>query len=113
MKRIIFILSLILMIGTQAKSSDYYEGTCLDIVKQDPSQAFFYNCESYNIIPVNIPFIYYTVANGYVQTMTISQDALDLHCYENGKNAYFDIPVRVQNNGGSVVNCYIRIQFIK
>lgn len=112
MKRIIFILSLILMVGMQAKA-EYYEGTCIDIVYQDPSKDFYYNCSYCDIIPVNIPFIYYTVANGYVQTMTISQDALDLHCYENGRNDYFDIPVRVQNNGGSVVNCYIRIKFIK
>ena len=112
MKRIIFILSLIFMIGIQAKSN-YYEGTCIDIVHQDPSKDFYYNCSYCDIIPVNIPFILYTVANGYVQTMTIEQTDLEMHCYDFGKNDYFDIPVQVKNNGGGVVNCYIRIQFIK
>ena len=51
MKRIIFILSLIFMIGIQAKSN-YYEGTCIDIVHQDPSKDFYYNCSYCDIIPV-------------------------------------------------------------
>ena len=112
MKRIIFILSLILMVGMQAKA-EYYEGTCIDIFYQDPSKDFYYNCSYCDIIPVSIPFIYYTVENGYVQTMTITQASLEIHCYDFGRNDYFDIPVRVQNNGGNVVNCYIRIKFIK
>lgn len=112
MKRIMFILSLILMIGIQAKAQ-YHEDTCIDIVYQDISKDFNYNCSYCNIIPVNYPFVYYTVSNGYVQTMTISQHLLYEVCSDFGKKDYFDIPVRIQNSGGGVVNCYVRIQFIK
>ncbi|MCD8135522.1 MAG: hypothetical protein LUH01_06050, partial [Parabacteroides gordonii] len=77
MKRIIFILSLILMVGIQAKA-EYYEGTCIDIIYQDPSKEFYYNCSYCNIIQVNIHFIYYTLEKGYVQTMTFTQDSLEV-----------------------------------
>lgn len=120
MKRIIFILSLILMIGTQieAKTVQVYEGACLDIIQQDPLKDFYYDCvyENCQIIPApDFPFLVPCVQDGYVHSMSIDQFLLEEYCYKNGLNEYFDIPVQVRKNDsyGNIYNCYIRIQFIK
>lgn len=119
MKRIMFILSLILMIGMQAKakSVQVYEGACLDVIQQDPTKDFYYNCiyDNCQIIPApDYPFLVPYVQDGYVHNMKIDQDLLEKYCYRNGKNDYFDILVKVRENRYSnVYNCYIRIQFIK
>lgn len=118
MKRIMFILSLILMIGIQAKAlSPYlYEGACLDIVQHDPSQDFFYNCDfsNCNILPIYAAIVTPTVVNGYTQSMKIPSEILESE-YTPGYVEYLDIPVQAQYKQGSsqIYNCYIRIQFIK
>lgn len=119
MKRIIFILSLILMIGIQAKakSPQFYEGACLEIIQQDPKTDFYYNCvyDNCKIIPApNYPFLTPYVQDGYVHYMNITQSLLEEYCYSYGQNDYFDIAVKVKENQyGNIYNCYIRIQFIK
>lgn len=119
MKRIIFILSIILMIGTQvkAKSVQFYEGACLEIIQQDPKTDFYYNCiyDNCQIVPApDFPFLTPYVQDGYVHSMRIDQELLERYCYRFGQNDYFDIPVKVREKTfGNIYNCYIRIQFIK
>lgn len=113
MKRIIFILSLILMVGIQAKAQKgpVFEGSCIDVVRQDPTQGLFYNFPISHVLPIYCAFVTPTIVNGYTQSMTISDGEIEMLYFKNKQKGYYDLPIQVENNG-SVVNCYIRIQFI-
>lgn len=118
MKRIFFILSLILMIGIQAKaiSPSLYEGACLDSIQQDISQDFVYNCnfDDYKIFDfgTNYPFITPTVRDGYFQELRIDAESLYMHASGHGNREYLDILLKAKDKYNNIYNCYIRIQFI-
>lgn len=109
-----FIFSLILMIGMQVKaqSSYTYEGACIDVIRQNPTQGLFYNLPISNVLPIDCAFVTPKVVNGYTQSITISQVEIELLYSKNRQNGYYDLPVQVRDNNGQIYNCYIRIQFI-
>lgn len=109
MKRIMFILSLILMIGMQAKAQN---GTCIGTIYQDPTQGLFYTLGNSHVLPIDCAFVTPKVVNGYTESFTISQGEIELLYSRNKEIGYYDIPVRFEN-GGNIYSGYIRIKFIK
>lgn len=109
MKRIIFILSLIFMIGIQAKAQS---GTCIGTIYQDPTQGLFYTLNNSHVLPIDCAFVTPKVVNGYTESFTISKDEIELLYSRNKENGYYDIPVRIEDRG-NIYSGYIRIQFIK
>lgn len=113
MKKNLFILSLIFMIGMQVKAqSNVFEGSCIDVIQQDPTQGLFYNFPISHVLPIYCAFVTPNVVNGYTQSMTISDGDIEILYYKNKQNGYYDLPVQVEDSG-NIYNCYIRIQFIK
>lgn len=49
MRRIVFILSLILIIGIQTEAQYIYEGACIDVIQQDPTQSLYYQFNNNNV----------------------------------------------------------------
>lgn len=112
MKRIIFILSLILMVGMQVKAqSNVFEGSCIDVIRQNPTQGLFYKLPISNVLPIDCAFVTPKVVNGYTESMTISDGEIESLYSRNKQQGYYDLPVQVKDNG-RIYNCYIRIQFI-
>ena len=92
MRRIVFILSLILMIGIQTEAQYIYEGACIDVIQQDPTQSLYYQFNNNNVLPIYNSFV--------------------ILYFKNKQTGYYDLPIQVESSG-HIYNCYIRIQFIK
>lgn len=112
MRRVIFILSLILMIGIQTKAQYIYEGACIDVIQQDPTQSLYYQFNNNHVLPIYCAFVTPNVVNGYTQSMTISDTEIEILYSKNKQTGYYDLPIQVESSG-HIYNCYIRIQFIK
>ena len=57
MRRIVFILSLILIIGIQTEAQYIYEGACIDVIQQDPTQSLYYQFNNNNVLPIYSSFV--------------------------------------------------------
>lgn len=110
MKRIIFLFSLLLMLGVsiQTIASETSDKPCIATIYQSVNQDLVYDCSYWKITPVNNPYVSYEVANGYVIKIKASQSSL-LDMKLRNKE-YFDLPVTV--NHPSTFEAYIRIIFI-
>ena len=112
MRRIVFILSLILIIGIQTEAQYIYEGACIDVIQQDPTQSLYYQFNNNNVLPIYSSFVTPNIVNRYTQSITISDTEIEILYFKNKQTGYYDLPIQVESSG-HIYNCYIRIQFIK
>lgn len=111
MKKVIFLFSIILMLGfivnttTKAQTSNL---PCIATVYLDPNEEFVFDCSGYNMQPFNNPYVTFEMNGNQVAKIIIHSGTLDLIAM---KNDTYDLPVII--NGGSGYNARIHIIFVK
>lgn len=111
MKRILFLFSLIMMLGVCVNAkAEVDKGYCLQTVYCDINEDLTYICQS--PIPVfNFPIASsFVVEDGYVKSFVLSKETLqDLH---RRHGDYWDLQLTVDNSG-MILPAYIRFVFVE
>lgn len=112
MKRIMFLFSLILMLGVCVNvQAEEDKGPCLQTVYCDINEDLTYICQN-PILVFNFPIASsMVVEDGYLKSFVLPSEELQLLHLRNGD--YWDLQVTVDNGGGTYYDAYIRFVFIE
>ncbi len=112
MKRVLFIFSLIMMLGACVNAQAQQDkGPCLQTVYCDINEDLTYICQS-PILVFNIPIASsMVVEDGYLKSFVIP--SFELESLHRRHGDYWDLQVTVDNGDGSYYNAYIRFVFVE
>lgn len=113
MKRVLFLFSLILMLGVSvygvAKETSYIPR--IATVYQNVHEDLNIDCTSYNMSPFSHAYVTFTLQGDKVVRLHIGRENVeDLH---NAFGDYYDLPVPVNGASSTEFNAYIRIVFVE
>lgn len=112
MKRIMFIFSLILMLGVCVNANAQVQGRCVAVVHDyDPDTELVYMFSGFKTLAINNPYLSPIMEGGYAIGFRVPMGSLILQAR---KADYWEFPVDyVSLAGGTPEPAYIRIEFAK
>lgn len=112
MKRVLFLFSLIMMLGICANADAQVQGRCVAVVHDyDPDTELIYMFSGFKTLAINNPYLSPIMENGYAIGFKVPMGSLDVQAR---KADYWEFPVSYVSLGGSTPEpAYIRIEFAK
>ena len=100
MKRVLFLFSLILMMGvfTKVEAQNLPEGRCLQVIEQNPQEALNIDCTPWEIESVSgyDAIMSQIIENGRVLKLYSSASSVYMHMSDRGQNDTFVINVTLK-----------------